>query len=449
MKSLRKGIKSHKHYKAALHWGKLVTITGSTQLVVQGLGALTGILIIRLLPIEEYAYYTIANTMLGAMTVLSDSGISNGVMAEGGKVWKDKSKLGKVLQTGLDLRRKFGLVSLLIAIPIMVYLLRDHGAGWLTVVLITLGLIPAFYANLSDTMLAVPSKLHQNIKPLQGNYLVVSIGRLILNAVFVFIFPFTFIALFANSLPRIYGNIKLKKIASKFVDTTQKPDKQVRKEIKLSVKRTMPLVIYYVISSQLAIGLISFFGTTTRISQLGALGRLTLIFTMGISLFATLVVPRFSRMVESRERLRRIFLSVQGLLLAVSLILISAVYLFSDAILWVFGEDYYGLHYELMLVALTNALQLMSGVTSQLCVSRAWYIRPHYLISLNFISTFVAIAFFDLTTLRGVLYLNIIVAAVHYALIFIYGNIRISKAKEKPADSETLDEVSKEENSDF
>lgn len=437
MKSVRKSIKAHKHYKTALHWGKLVTITGSAQLLVQAAGALTGILIVRLLPIEEYALYTIANTMLGTMTILSDSGIANGVLAEGGKVWKDKSQFGKVLQTGLDLRRKFGLVSLMIAIPVLIYLLRDHGAGWITVALITLGLIPAFYANLSDAMLAVPARLHQDIKPLQANFLQVSLGRLLLNGIFVFIFPFTFIALFANSIPRIYGNIKLKRIASKFLNINEKPDKKIRKEIAISVKRTMPIVIYYSISGQLALWLISFFGTTNSISQLGAMSRLAMVFTIVTSLFSTLIVPRFSRMTEARKKLRNIYLSVQVLTFSLSGILVLLVFLFSNQILWVLGEDYYGLNYELLLVAIANGVSLMTGISSQLTIGRGWYLKPIFLISLNFISTIIAIALLNLKTLQGVLYFNIIVSSVHYGLMFVYANIMIHKSKEKEGDSET------------
>lgn len=428
MKSFFNRIQSHHKYATVFHWGKLISVTGGTQLLVQLAGALSGLLIIRLLPIEEYALYTIANTMLGTMTILSDSGIANGVMAEGGKVWKDRTQFGKVLQTGLDLRRKFGVVSLIIALPVLAYLLRDHGASWFTVVLIAVSLIPAFFANLSDSMLAVVPRLHQDIKPLQANHATVSIGRLILNALFVFIFPFTFIALFANSLPRIYGNIKLRKMASKFVDTDESPDKEVRNNIMVSVKRTMPIVIYYCISGQLSIWLISFFGTTTSISKLGALGRLAMVFSIVASLFSTLVVPRFSRMKEQQGKLLKVFLSMQALTFLIGLALLIGVFLFSDVILWVFGEEYYGLNYELLLVAIANGLSLMIGVSSQLTVSRGWYLKPLYLISLNLLSTIFCIVYLDLSTLEGVLYFNIIVASVHYLLMFIYGNLMITKS---------------------
>jgi hypothetical protein len=94
LKNKLKKLKEHPKYDTVVSWGKLISITGSVQLILQALGFASGILIIRLLPVQEYAFYTLANTMLGTMTVLSDGGISAGVMAQGGRVWKDKEKLG-------------------------------------------------------------------------------------------------------------------------------------------------------------------------------------------------------------------------------------------------------------------------------------------------------------------------------------------------------------------
>jgi hypothetical protein len=94
-------------------------------------GFVCGILIIRLSPVQEYAFYTLANTMLGTMTVLSDGDISTGVMDQGGKVCKDKEKLGVVLATGLDLRRKFAIGSLLVSAPVLLYLLMHNKASCL------------------------------------------------------------------------------------------------------------------------------------------------------------------------------------------------------------------------------------------------------------------------------------------------------------------------------
>src|SRR6187551_3753536 len=97
-------IKKHRHYDRGINLIKLISIVGSTEIILKGIGFVTGVMIVRMLPIQEYALYTLANTMLGTLVIFTDSGISNGVMALSGKVWKDPKKLGVVFATGLSLR---------------------------------------------------------------------------------------------------------------------------------------------------------------------------------------------------------------------------------------------------------------------------------------------------------------------------------------------------------
>lgn len=159
------------------HWLKLTGITGSTQLLIQGIGLLSGIIIIRLLPTEHYALYTLANTMLGTMVVLADSGIGSGVTAESGKVWRDPKALGAVVNTGLDLRKKFAIGSLVIASPILIYLLHFHGAPLWMAFIIVLALIPAFISSLSSSIFIIPMKLNQDVIPAQRNAAAESVLR--------------------------------------------------------------------------------------------------------------------------------------------------------------------------------------------------------------------------------------------------------------------------------
>jgi O-antigen/teichoic acid export membrane protein len=284
-------LKQHPKYDSVINWGKLISITGSAQIIVQAVGFACGILIIRLLPVQEYAFYTLANTMLGTMTVLADSGISTGVMAQGGKVWQNKEKLGAVLATGIALRKKFGIASILVSIPILGYLLMHNGASIVTTSLIVMALIPAFYAALSDSLLEIVPKLHQTILPLQKNQVSVGLGRLVLTGLTMFVFPWAFIAILAAGLPRIWGNIQLSKIGYGFADENQQPDKEIRIEILALVKRIMPTSIYYCISGQITIWLISVFGNTNSIAQLGALGRLNMLLSLFSVIITTLIIP--------------------------------------------------------------------------------------------------------------------------------------------------------------
>ncbi len=425
MKDTFKKLKQHPKYNTVLSWGKLISITGIAQIILQFVGFASGILVIRLLPVQEYAFYTIANTMLGTMSILADGGISTGVMAQGGKVWQDKEKLGAVIATGLYLRRKFAIVSLIVSTPILIYILLHNGASWLMAVMIALSLIPAFYAALSDSLLEIVPRLHQSIVPLQKNQLVVSLSRLLLSAISLFIFPWTFVAILASGIPRIYGNIKLKKISKGFVDTEQKPDSVIRGDILKVVKRSLPTLIFFSFSGQITIWIISVFGKVTSIAQLGALGRIAILLTVFSVLIGTLVVPRFSRLENNISILLLRYTQVLFVCTFVMILFAGGIYMFSDTILWILGAQYNSLNFELFLIMISACLNLISGVAFSLYSSKGWVLSPFYSISKAILVIIIAIFAFDLSTLEGVLYLDILFAitAVLTDIIFGYYNI--------------------------
>ncbi|GAT63249.1 polysaccharide biosynthesis protein [Paludibacter jiangxiensis] len=406
MEALRQRILSHPYYDKALYWFKTISITGLAQIIVQGVGFVTGILIIRLLPTQEYALYTLANTMLGTMTVLADGGISSGVMAQGGKVWQDREKLGVVLATGLDLRRKFAVGSLIVSTPILFYLLLHHGASWMTSILIVMSLIPAFYAAISDSLLEMVPKLNQSIFPLQKNQVGVGIGRLVLTGLTLFVFPWTFVAIWASGIPRIYGNIQLRKIAYGFTDR-QQLDPVIRKEILSMVRRILPGSIYYCLSGQIALWLISILGNTTSVAQLGALGRFAMLLTLLNVWVGTLIIPRFARLSEKKKVLLERFFQIFILLFFVLLIIVALVYLFSDSILWILGKNYIGLQNELILSIIGSCIGLLAGVAFSLFTSRGWVINPVFSIFLSLLSIVVGALIFNMSSLQGVLLYNI------------------------------------------
>ncbi|SEG18740.1 polysaccharide biosynthesis protein [Flavobacterium urumqiense] len=429
MKHKLSQLKQHPSYDKAMHWGKLISITGGAQVIVQAVGFLSGVLIIRLLPTQEYALYTLANTMLGTMSVLSDGGISTGVMAQGGKVWQDRERLGAVLATGLDLRRKFAIGSLIASAPILIYLLLHNDASWLTAIMIVLSLIPAFFAALSDSLLEIVPKLHQSILPLQKNMVSVGVGRLVLTALTVFIFPFTFIAILGSGLPRLYGNIKLKKIANNFIDYNQKPDPLVRKEILKVVKRVLPGAIYYSLSGQITIWLISIVGNSTSVAQLGAIGRLAMLLSLISVVFSTLIIPRFARLKNDSALLMNRFLSTLGFLVLVCVFVIAFFMAFSTQALWVLGNNYSKLETELVLYIIGSCIGLLTGFIFSLSSSRGWILNPYLYIVASIISIVIGIFAFNVSTLVGILLFNIFINSIQTTLYLFYTLIKIRKNK--------------------
>ena len=424
-----KKIRSYSLFKRATDWAKLLGVTGTAQVGVQAIGLLSGVLVIRMLSTEEYALYTLANTMLSTMVMLANAGIPIAVMSEGGKVWKNKEKLGEVLVTGFDFRKKFAIGSLMLGIPILSYLLYINNASILMTILIVLGLIPVFYTQLSDVLLQIAPKLIQDIVPLQKNLVLVNLGRLFLLGLSLILFPFAVVAIFSASVPQILGNFNLKKITKPYADWHQKPSTALKKKMSVTVKRVLPEALYYSISGQITIWILSIFGSTTSIAEIGALGRIAMVINLVSIIFGMLVVPRFARLENTFKLLFKRYIQVQILVLGIFCILIGFVYLFPEAILWILGPQYANLKLELFLAVIGSCLSVFSGIVFSLYSSRGWIINPAISIPLNLATLCFAIWATDVTSLIGVLFLNIIVGAVQLAIHCGYGFFKIFKLK--------------------
>ncbi|WP_405410819.1 polysaccharide biosynthesis protein [Maribacter sp. Asnod1-A12] len=420
-------LKSHPTFKRTIDWVKLIGFTGTAQVGVQALGLLSGIFIIRMLPTEEYALYTLANTMLGTMVMLANAGIPVAVMAEGGKVWQDKEKLGEVLITGFDFRKKFAIWSLIIGIPILSYLLLKNGATISIIIFITLALIPSFYAQLSNILLQIAPKLKQDIVPLQKNLVLVNLGRLIFLALSLFILPVAVIAIFSATIPQVLGNLHLKKITKNYADWKQKPSEELRGKMAGTVRRMLPDAIYYSISGQITIWLMSIFGSTTSIAEIGALGRIAMVLNLVSVIFSMLITPRFARLIDSKNLVVKRYIQAQIIVVIIFCFFITIVHFFPHQILWFLGSKYANLEFELLLAIIGSSLNVFSGIVFSLYSSRGWVMNPALYIAISIITTTIAIITIDISSLVGVLWLNIFIAFVQFAMHNTYGFKKILK----------------------
>jgi O-antigen/teichoic acid export membrane protein len=413
--------KSNPAFARIFEWSKLIALTGSTQALIQFIGLLSGIFVIRMLPTHEYGLYTLANTMLGTMAVLSDGGISTGVMSQGGKVWSDREELGRVLSTGFDLRKTFSLGSLVVSVPILFYLLNRHHSSLIMSILIITSIVPVFLSTLSGSLLQIGLTLNQDLHSLQKNQLLVSVFRFVLLLLGLFITPWAFVAILASAFPQLLGNFYLKKASFKYADFGLQPDIKIRNQILSTVKKLFPTSLYYCLSGQITIWLMSIFGSTTSVASLGALSRLSMVLNVFGTMFSLLVVPRFSRSNLDKERLLKRFIFIIFGLLCLIIIVISIVRLFPTEILWVLGKDYANLQEEVLLSVIGGCLGLMAGAAASLSSSRGLIIHPVASILISLLALIVGILYFNVTTMAGMLKLNIFLMSTEFMMFFLYG----------------------------
>jgi O-antigen/teichoic acid export membrane protein len=398
----------------------VLALVGSVQVLIQILGFASGLLIINLLSIEEYAFYTLANTMLGTMTVLADGGISQGVIAAGGQVWQDNQALSRVVSTGIYLRRQFARIVLVIVLPILLGLLLHHGAHPWQAFLITLSVVPVFLSILTTTLIQIPQRLRQEVKILQRVELEGNVWRLLVNVTILPFVGLATIALGAAAGAQLWINKRLRSALTGTIDLGMPPDKKIKIEIIAVVKKIMPTSVYFAISSQLTIFLISIFGDTTSLAQIGALGRFVAVLAIVTVMVNTVIVPRFARIKKGDPSVVTNFMKSQLFLLGLSSLVIGGTYLFSDLILLLLGAKYQGLNNELVLVIISGCLGLLSRGTNNLLSSRGIVVPPVFFLIYMISVQVLGIYYLPLSTLTGIIFYGIVNILAVYLLRLIY-----------------------------
>src|ERR1700737_184151 len=173
--------------RRAFYHARVVGNFALVQAGVQIIGFLSGICLVRWLPQQEYAYFTIANTMQGTINLLADIGISVGLISIGGRVWQDRHRFGELINTGLGLRKKLGAVAILIITPVLYFMLIKNGAPVLYSVLLVALVLLGLIVQLSLGVLSVVPRLRSDIGTIQKIDFTAAIVRLLVLLALVFL----------------------------------------------------------------------------------------------------------------------------------------------------------------------------------------------------------------------------------------------------------------------
>ena len=411
------------------YWTKLLTKFLSVQVLVQALGFVSGIVLIRSLSKEEYGYLTIANSMQSMMNGLADSGISIGISEIAGKVWNDKYRFGQVIQSALELRKWLALISTSIITPIMIWVLLRNNISTTSAILITIAILIELYFYLESSVLETVPRFYSKIKTIQNLDIVFAVTRLILLGVGYFTFLNSVIAAFISTIASACRTILLRRVANQEIDVKVEKNLDYQKHILTIVKNFIPNSIFYTFQGQISILLISIFGNTQNIAEIGALSRFSMIFALVTPIMSSIAFPAFSRCQnQSLLKLRYWQIVLANILFGTVLIGIS--YFFSDQILWILGTKYSGLSSEFTLVVLLGTVGHIGGVMWGLCCAKGWIKNMWLEIPIKLSVQIILLLFMNLSNIKEVILFGIFsyVPSLILVAIIAYQNLRVKLA---------------------
>jgi O-antigen/teichoic acid export membrane protein len=396
--------------RRALHRARVVGNFAIVQAIVQVVGFFSGILLIRHLDQREYAYFTIANTMQGTLNVLADIGISVGLVSIGGRVWQDRNRFGQLVRTASNLRRKLGAIAAIAVTPILFLMLVKNGAPIpFTLVLIALVLIGLAIQLALGVLSAVP-RLLSDIRRIQTIDLVGAGVRLLVLIALMFVFLNSAVAVAVGSATLFLQYWMLRRYAARVIDLDAAENAEDRAAMQRFIRKLAANAIFFCFQGQITVFLISFFGRdVSSVAEVGALGRLAMVFTVLTNLLTNVFGPAFARCHDPR-RLRWQYAAIVGGVTAFSVALIGAALLFPGAFLYVLGGKYAHLERELVLMVSGAVIGALTGTFWTLNASKAWIAGSWLYIPLTLTAQVALIPITDFSSVRSVLIFNLLSA---------------------------------------
>ena len=397
--------------------GRIVGGFVTVQVIVQMIGFASGILLIRILDQRDYAFFTIANTMQGTLNLLADIGISIGLVSIGGGVWQDRRRFSELISTALYVRHRLALVAVIAVTPALYFMLARNGASLTYTLLLIVIVLIGLAIQLDVGVLGVIPRLRADIKVIQCIDLVGATVRLTILVLVAFTFFLNAgIAVTVATIVIMLQYLLLRRYSARVIDFGAPQNAEDRSAMHRFIRSQAANAVFYCFQGQITIFLISFFARqTSSIAEVGALGRLAMIFVVIANLLSNIFVPAFARCQEPRH-LRSLYLQIVGGVALFCIIVIVGAGIFPQQFLFVLGAKYAHLNRELLLMVGSAVIAALTGTFWSLNSAKAWITGSWLYIPLTLLTQIVLIPFTDFSNVRSVLIFNLVSAVPNLLL---------------------------------
>ena len=364
----------------------------------------------------------------GMLNITANSGIMTGFKKIGSENWRSADKLASLVKTTFGLRKYMVGIAFVAIGAYAFVLLSEQGLQSFEIIIFLVGVFLFAWPEADMLVLREAILLRRKFVTVQSSFLLNQSIRLILIlTLFLFFRPYISIGailgvtIFATWIS--LGFLKLR-TTNILEYPTAKIDLGYRKILLKYVRLNWHNSVFYAFKEQISIFFLGLFGSSENLADLGALSRFSLLF-LGISaIMNNLVAPSFGR-TERRPELIKIVKKTILLLSAVVLITLIVGFFLADEMLWVLGDAYTDLQYELILILVLSLINICSSGIIALNTAKGWIqYSPKFEIPLNIVCIVTGALIFDISTVAGTIYLAILASGftlLLYVANLVYG----------------------------
>ncbi|HVT18475.1 MAG TPA: hypothetical protein VHQ90_20145 [Thermoanaerobaculia bacterium] len=395
-------------------WAKIFSTFLTAQVLTQLLGISAGILLIRAMPVRQFALYTLALSVVTFFTFISDLGSTTSLLYFFHRTAGKGQDFPLYLAAVRSLRRLAflaGAAGVAVGLP---WIAAAKGFGTAEIALSTGAVLLCVWFQIGASLSILSLRLGDRYGDSYRAEIAGGGVRLATAAAMV-------IATRLYAWLGVLGNAVSTATVAFLARPAARPVREAadlapyRRQILRYLVPTLPSAVYFSVQGPLMVWLSASFGAARNIAEVGALSRLGMVVGLFSNLAAVVFLPRLSRLADDRLYRSR-FLQFSAVLAAAALSLLGASLAFPRAFLALLGEHYSGLDSELLLVVAGSGLTLLDGYLVSVNLARSWTRWQGLAVLCLAVTQAGLVHVLPLGTTRGVLSFNLLSAAAAFVL---------------------------------
>ena len=397
-----------------VRWGRKMGEFFLGQGAIQLLSLVTGFLIIRWLSVESYAQYSVAFGFQSSVGMLVDLGFSGAIVALVGPRISDPAVTGRYIRSVLHFRTLLFVIAAPIAAIAFIWMTGRQ--GWSTparAALFSSVLFSLFFQGWTSCYSA-PLAMHQRYGPMYRAQISSGIWRL---AGFGLLHALTSLSAAAAAWVNSAGLALLgwlyRRESRPLIEEPVHADPVANTELRRYVAPLVPSTVFNALESQITIFLITWFGKSTNIAEVAALGRLNQALVILLAFNGVVISPYVARLARSRLAGRYWLILAGGLGVGGALWTFSL--LFPGVLLWIVGAKYAHLQSAVSWSIAAWAVYYLSMLMLTMHGARKWVYWWHSALHCTslIVAQIVGVLVFDLSKTVGVLKFSLLAACTN------------------------------------
>ena len=413
------------------HLGRLLAVGGVESLGVV-IGGVAGLLIVNVLPKDQYAQYTFLVSCLTLMHSITDTGLAHTCLPIVGQRAHEVPWVIGACRHVFRYRWWLLMLGFVFVVPYWVVTSQQHGWNtsgyWLATALVAVALLFSMRVDYAATVLTILGYISSLTRV--GFYAVGARTALVLAVVALPVTQFSLSGFMAATLLAAMINVWFYSRAFKShslepVRLSSDDAKKVNADLIRIAKPLMLPAIFYQFQGVVTVFIVSLFGTAEMLAEVGALGRLTMMLVVFDKVAGVLVFPVIAKAAEGKQLMNRILLAHALTIGGMALVLLSAL-IFPQYWMLLLGPQYKGQQDLLWMAFLATLLISCANFAFVTLTSRGNTGRQTLIIPFVLLAQVACVSYFGVDTLRDVLALGIATSLAHfvyqYTMLIVWFN---------------------------